>query len=130
MTNHTDIMLATIAHFKIPIEALLGQMRDPQVIIARHVAWSLERKRGLSYPQIGALYKRDSSSVVVACNHMTERLAVGDKRYVPAIDAIEMTLSRQGSVVVHCPTCGTSVVELRRQIEMIHKRLTELGVKP
>ncbi len=131
----TDIMLATVKHFQIPLEGLVGIGREPQIVIARHVAWFLERKRGLSTPQIGDLYNRDASTVLVGSKCAEERAAAGDVRYAPHVEAIEEEVKRQASIFaerpVHvCPTCGTDVIELQRQISDIHRRLTEMGVKP
>ena len=137
----TEVMRATIQHFRIPIDMLLDRIRDPEIVIARHVAWYLERKRGLSFPQIGAYYNRDHSTIHYGCKHMDERVAAGDLRYAPAIAAIEATLQHEIALAVQrdvqevkqlacCPTCGTDVIELQRQIALIHRRLSDIGVKP
>jgi hypothetical protein len=136
--NYNEIMRATAAHFNISPDALLGRSTVRYIVVARHVAWYIERQRGLSFPQIGALYKRDHSAIQAAMNHMNERVAVHDKRYEPAIAAIEEVLlhraaARQknaiAAVALACPTCGTDIVSLRRQLDLIQRRLDELGAK-
>ncbi len=146
-----DIQRATAAYFKISFEEMLSKSRSPLVVNARHVAWFLERKRGLSYPAIGKLYGfRDHTTILAALNHMRERTAAQDMRYVPAITAIEQALERNEkkklqqqeareirqqegllqqpieTVVLMCPTCGTGIESLRIQLEVMQLQLNKL----
>lgn len=139
-----SIQRATITYFHISMEDLLGTTRDRHCVTARHVAWYIERKRGFSYSHIARLYGgRDHTTIIAAMNHVNERVAALDERYLPAITAIdektrvdeplpEITSGYVGTpvVVLVCPTCGTSVADLRRQLDLIQRRLDELGAKP
>lgn len=136
--NHmTEVQRAITRHFQLSLTALLDTQRSPNLVLARHIAWYLERERGASFPSIGALYNRDHTSIVAGVNHMKERVAIHDERYMHSIEAVRAALAQpeetQPVPVPHessiCPTCGTSVFELHRQIALIHRRLSELGVK-
>lgn len=129
----SEIQSRVAQHFKISVTDLVGTTRSPIVVIARHLAWYLEREKGLSYPAIGKLYEREHTTILIACKHVTERLAAGDARYKLPLEALrtkaDYEQQKKDDHATTCPTCGTSVMELHRQILFIHKRLSELGVK-
>ena len=135
-TEIHSVRYATAWHFHIKVDDLTSKVRTEQFVIARHVAWYLERKLwALSYPQIGNIYDRDHSGVMAGIKHVAERVAALDMRYVPAIDKIEAMINRQRDevepkTVLACPTCGTNIFELRRQLDLMQRRLDELGAKP
>ncbi len=63
---------------------------------------------------------------------MTERWAADDPRYVVAITAVKELLvfeeaRREHQHDLMCPTCGTDVAELRREIREIHQMLARRG---
>ena len=134
MSKPNLIQKATIDYFNISMADLMGTTRDRYCVTARHVAWYLERKRGLSYSSIARLYGgRDHTTIIAAMNHLDERLAASDARYLPAIIALEAKINpppvAEPIEAVAC-ACEASILELRRQLELIQRRLDELGAKP
>lgn len=55
-------------------EVLAGSQR-PRIVVARHAMWRHAKAAGRSYPEIGAMFDRDHSSVIYACMSPEERLA-------------------------------------------------------
>lgn len=130
MSEPTRVQRATADHFRIPVDSLCSRTTVQRLVVARHIAWYLERKEGLSFPMIAELYgRRDHSGIITGVNHVRERLAALDGRYAPAIAVIEAALEsalHRGQTFIACPTCGTSIVDLRRQLEHMQRQLDEL----
>jgi len=63
--------------FRVPVKALRGPSRVKNVAWARQVAMSVARSAGFSFPQIGAFFGRDHSTVMHSCAKVAER-ATGD----------------------------------------------------
>jgi chromosomal replication initiator protein len=63
--------------FRVPVKALRGPSRVRNVAWARQVAMSVARSAGFSFPQIGAFFGRDHSTVMHSCAKVAER-ATGD----------------------------------------------------
>jgi chromosomal replication initiator protein len=61
--------------FQIPVKALRGPSRIKNVAWARQVAMSVARSAGFSFPQIGAFFGRDHSTVMHSCAKVGERAA-------------------------------------------------------
>ena len=51
----------------VSLSAILGRGRTKSVAAARHEAMRAMRRRGLSYPEIGWLFGRDHTTVLMAC---------------------------------------------------------------
>jgi putative intracellular protease/amidase len=139
-TPPTPIQRLTAAHFAIDVESLRsGGRLTSEASTARHVARYLERERGLSFQAIGKLYACDHTTVLASVNHVTERVARFDVRYVPAIQTIRKALhqeimhakaAQQVDTIV-CPTCGAPVIqELQRQIAQLQQQVEQLKGAP
>jgi len=137
----SPVQQATLAHFGLSLEVLCGRSREPQAVYARHVAFYLEREMlGKAFTEIGALYGRDHSTIVLAYRHMVERLAAKDERYTIAIECVAalvkqkmMTKAKQAPAVdlLACPTCGAPVIrEMQRQIAELTAKLSAMGGTP
>lgn len=125
------IQKAVIDYFNISMADLLGTTRDRYCVTARHCAWYLERKRGLSYSSIARLYGgRDHTTIIAATNHMEERIAALDERYLPALVVINEKLNQSAETPSNACNCESAIEDLRRQLEVVQRRLDELGVKP
>jgi chromosomal replication initiator protein len=61
--------------FRVPVKALRGPSRVKNVAWARQVAMSVARSTGFSFPQIGAFFGRDHSTVMHSCAKVGERAA-------------------------------------------------------
>lgn len=134
----TPIQQATAAYFGISLKELLQGSRHPTIVAARHVSRYLERQRGLSLSEIGRLYGCDHTTVLASVNHMIDRLAANDSRYMDIVQAIASVVNgekekqqKENKIQVMesfaCPTCGAPVIkELQRQIVVLHDRINEL----
>lgn len=60
--------------FGVSVVALLNKNREPSVDNARHVAASLLRGQGLSYPAIGRLLGRDHTTMMNSCRRVSSSL--------------------------------------------------------
>lgn len=47
----------------VPLESILGDDRDPEVVPVRHRLWLMLRETGLSFPAIAAAVGRDHSTI-------------------------------------------------------------------
>lgn len=67
MTDDAGAIQAAVSKvLGIPSDELIGWSRIPRVCFARQVTWYLQRSvLGLSYPELGRLYKRDHSTVLL-----------------------------------------------------------------
>jgi len=134
------IQQATATYFGVELEDLAGRSQSPSHNAARHVAMYLEHEAGYSYAEIGRLYDRNHSGVIAACRHMRERVAKGDERYLPAVNAISAAVKvsrekRLESTKIReldqlcCPTCGSPVIrELQRRVSELEAIVK--GVSP
>jgi chromosomal replication initiator protein len=59
--------------FRVPVKALRGPARVKNVAWARQVAMSVARSAGFSFPQIGAFFGRDHSTVMHSCAKVGKR---------------------------------------------------------
>jgi chromosomal replication initiator protein len=59
--------------FRVPVKALRGPSRVKNVAWARQVAMTVARGAGFSFPQIGAFFGRDHSTVMHSCTKVGER---------------------------------------------------------
>jgi len=57
----------------VPLQTLWGRSRPPRVVRARHEAFLFLKDSGWSFPEIGALFDRDHTSVLTGC-HRTSQL--------------------------------------------------------
>lgn len=53
--------------YHMPLESLWSRSRHAKVVGARHAAFLFLRSKGWSFPRIGALFDRDHTSVLTAC---------------------------------------------------------------
>jgi chromosomal replication initiator protein len=58
--------------FRVPVKALRGPSRVKNVAWARQVAMSVARAAGFSFPQIGAYFGRDHTTVMHSCAKVAE----------------------------------------------------------
>lgn len=130
MSEPTRVQRATADHFRIPVDSLCSRTTIQRLVVARHIAWYLERKEGLSFPMIAELYgRRDHSGIITGVNHVRERLAALDARYAPDIAVIEAKLElalHRGQTLIACPTCGTSITDLRMQMNAMQQKIDQL----
>jgi chromosomal replication initiator protein len=63
--------------YRVPVKALRGTSRVRNVARARQVAMSVARQAGFSFPQIGAFFSRDHTTVMHSCAKVAE-LAMED----------------------------------------------------
>lgn len=125
--NATKIQRAVAAYFKLNVhEVVYPSRRDEHIVMARHIAWWLERKAGLSFPGIARLYGRvDHTTVLAAVNHMRERIANGDARYLKAIAYLEAKLDFDANTPAQ-PTVAEQVTALRVEVAELKKAVDEL----
>lgn len=69
------IVAQVAERFRVPVRALRGPSRVRNVAWARQVAMSVARAAGFSFPQIGAFFGRDHSTVMHSCARVAERVA-------------------------------------------------------
>jgi chromosomal replication initiator protein len=76
--------------YRVPVKMLCGPSRVKNVAWARQVAMSVARSAGFSFPQIGAFFGRDHSTVMHSCAKVTERAAedAGVAKEVRDLEAI------------------------------------------
>jgi chromosomal replication initiator protein len=71
-----DRIAAQVAErYRVPVKVLRGPSRVKNVAWARQVAMSVARAAGFSFPQIGAYFGRDHSTVMHSCARVAERAA-------------------------------------------------------
>lgn len=80
-------------YYHLHSDELLANGRQQHHAHARHVAWYLMHRDGLSYPVIGRLCNRNHSSIVKACQHLEIRLA-GSYQLAVEITELEQELCR------------------------------------
>lgn len=69
----------------VPLMALIGRRRSPQVSGVRFELWTVLRDTlALSFPEIGMLFDRDHSTVLVGIEAHRRKL---DRRYAPLAKA-------------------------------------------
>lgn len=96
-------------YFGLTERDLYGRARTQTVARARQVACFLERERGRSYPTIGELYGRDSSTALAAVRHVAERIRAGDRRYIDPVGVVRDALGRGCRRLGDpCPACGAA----------------------
>jgi chromosomal replication initiator protein len=61
--------------YRVSVKTVRGPSRVRNVAWARQVAMSVARSAGFSFPQIGAFFGRDHSTVMHSCAKVTERAA-------------------------------------------------------
>jgi chromosomal replication initiator protein len=61
--------------YRVPVKALRGPSRVRNVARARQVAMSVARAAGFSFPQIGAYFRRDHTTVMHSCARVAELAA-------------------------------------------------------
>jgi chromosomal replication initiator protein len=94
-------ILDEVAHaFRIPISSLCSKQRTQQVAFARQVAMCLIRKETtLSFPQIGAIFRRDHSTAIHAFN-LIHRRSMRDAPFAATLKKIvSMAESRQADAI-------------------------------
>lgn len=98
----TPVQEAVCAHFDVSLTAIRGGGRRPRDLVARRVAYYLEREVGRSVVEVAELYDRDHSMVSVAHRAVAERLAAGDPEYaVPVMKVKQALAARELGVARH-----------------------------
>ena len=69
------IAIQVAERYRVPVKALRGPSRVKNVAWARQVAMSVARAAGFSFPQIGAYFGRDHTTVMHSCAKVAERAA-------------------------------------------------------
>lgn len=70
-----------VAHiFGVTADRLRGPGRREEIVAARHAVFLVLRRRGMSYPLIGKLLRKDHSTVICGCRRAL-RLAAGNAHY-------------------------------------------------
>ena len=54
------------AETKIPVDCIMGDSHDPNVVEVRHRLWRMLHESGLSTPAIGAAVGRDHTTILAA----------------------------------------------------------------
>ncbi len=67
-----DQVAAIARSHSVALRDVLGRSRTLRVVEARRVAMAYARSLGLSYPEVGALFGRDHSSVMFALGAVTK----------------------------------------------------------
>ena len=132
----TPVQTAVLEHFQLDLDALLGTSKAVHVVLARHVAWYVERSSyGRNLVDIGALYGRDHSSISIAYNRVKACLDRGDLKYTEPVRAVIGLIdkaardraAKESLDAMACPTCGAPVInELRRQILALREQVEEM----
>ena len=67
-------------YFKIKVEALLSKKRTRELVVPRQIAMYLCRElTDISLPQIGSCFGRDHTTVIHACEKISEELKKDNK---------------------------------------------------
>ncbi len=62
------IIITVCNEFNVHPKDILGQRRQKNLILPRHICWWLAREETMfSYPQIGRMMKRDHTSIIYGC---------------------------------------------------------------
>ena len=90
-----DEIIQTVSNFfNYSISDLKGKRRNKPLVLARHVAmWLIRKRTNLSFPQIGMVFDRDHATVQHACKKIRKDI-VKDADLKSTIDAITRNLSR------------------------------------
>lgn len=89
-----EISAATAGHYQIPLDKLMGKSRDRKYSHPRQMAMYLSRMMtGKSFPDIGAAFNRDHTTVLHARRCVFARM--DDYRTIEAILAIASEATRQ-----------------------------------
>lgn len=63
----------------VTVALIMGEARDKRVILARHeVWWRVWRTSGLSYPRMGAMFRRDHTTIMHGVKRYEQRMAAED----------------------------------------------------
>lgn len=87
------IIRCVCRYFNISVDDMLGKSRAKPFVQPRQLAMYLIRNHsGLSYPEIGRIFKRDHTTVLSACQRITKDLVDGNKPLKFDIDRLENDL--------------------------------------
>lgn len=95
-----DTIIDLVAgYYSIPREHILGDYRQSEYVAPRHVAMFLIREElQLSYPEIGMLFNRDHSTVLVACQKVLGEInKVPESKGVIASLRLQLTATTGGA---------------------------------
>jgi hypothetical protein len=68
-----EIITNTAKAYAVTVEGIMGQSRQQYYVVARHIAmYNLRKTLGLSFPAIGRIFGRDHTTIIHACNKITE----------------------------------------------------------
>lgn len=81
--ERTQTLLGAVCdRFGISLAQLLGPQRFAHYTHPRRVAWRLLRRRGWSYPRIGALFDRHHTAIMYGCRRSMRTWARCSSQYV------------------------------------------------
>lgn len=76
------IIKETANKYNLTSEQLIGHSRFKQLILARHEAFYLLQRKGLSTPQIGRLMNRDHSTVIYGIREHMNRMERAERLHI------------------------------------------------
>ena len=70
--KHESIITAVARHYRVSPADLLGPCRCARIVQPRHVAQTLMRAFGATFPEIAMLFSRNHSSIIYAVRKVEE----------------------------------------------------------
>lgn len=113
------VVIETVArHYATDPSTLIGKDRQGSIVLVRQTAMYVARLVGnFSYPQIGAAFRRDHSTVIHACKKAAHR-TTNRPLYAEEVDSLVKEIQGAGLT-------GRAVVVRHEILELIQKRLEQ-----
>jgi chromosomal replication initiation ATPase DnaA len=92
------ILKVSAKYFGVDIAEILSERRTLKAMVPRHITMYLARElTSLSYPQIGACFNRDHTTVLYACDKITQQVA-SNSRIKTIVDEISALCREEAKI--------------------------------